>query len=57
LYLQKVLRIEGLTIPSGDHDLVLDIMPRRTGRCYGLITMRAMKLDVCSGSNDMTETT
>jgi len=31
LYLQKVLRIEGLTIPSGDHDLVLDIMPTEDG--------------------------
>jgi len=29
LYLQLIRRIERLTIPSGDYDLVLDIMPTK----------------------------
>jgi hypothetical protein len=32
LYLQDILRVEQLTIPSGNCDLVLDIMPTVDGR-------------------------
>jgi len=31
-YLQKTLRVDQLTIPSGECDLVLDIMPTKDGR-------------------------
>ena len=32
IYLQQILRSDQLTIPSGDYDLVLDIMPIGDGR-------------------------
>jgi len=43
LYLQLIRRIAKMTIPSGDYDLVLDIMPTKDRKVLWSITMHAMK--------------